>query len=122
MLQAVPMFARATADDLLALSAIAREVPIVAGSNLFKEGEPAAIYTVLTGRLQLLGERLTPILAGPGDTIGVVETLGSGLSETRAHALEAGSALRLDREALFERLCDRLDLLRSLYTELERGL
>jgi len=122
VLQAVPMFARATADDLLALSAIAREVPIVAGSNLFKEGEPAAIYTVLTGRLQLLGERLTPILAGPGDTIGVVETLGSGLSETRAHALEAGSALRLDREALFERLCDRLDLLRSLYTELERGL
>lgn len=116
VLQEVPIFARATADELLALASIAREAPLISGADLFKEGEPAAIYTVLKGRLQIARAGELPALAGPGDTIGIVQTLAGGSSEARAHALEPGSALRIDHDALFDLLSERIDLLRGLFS------
>ncbi len=113
-LQAVPLFARATADELRALAAIAREVPTTVGVDLYKEGEVAAIYMLLRGRLQVSGNAKAPAIANPGDTIGIVETLGGRRTEERAEVVESGAALRIDREALFDLLSDRIDLLRGL--------
>jgi hypothetical protein len=58
---------------------------------------------------------MAPVIAAPGDTIGIVETLGDRLTEESAKVLEAGSVLRINREALFELLSDRIELLHGLF-------
>ena len=114
VLQNVPIFARAGSDELLALAAIAKEVPLSPGADLFAPGEPAAVHTIVTGRLQLQRDG-TPSIARSGDTIGVVETLAGGVIDLRAQAAEPGSALRIDRDALFNLLSDRVDVLRDVF-------
>ncbi|MBZ5559539.1 MAG: MFS transporter [Acidobacteriia bacterium] len=118
-LEEVPVFARATAEELIALAAIAREVPIVEGADLFAEGEPAAVHIVLSGSLQLQRNGGAAVSAGSGDAIGVVETLGGGLAEAHARGVASGSALRIDRDALFEVLSDRIDLMRGLFAAMK---
>jgi CRP-like cAMP-binding protein len=113
-LEQVPLFVHATAEDLQAVAAIAQEEPIASGADLFKEGQLAAIYTVLKGRVQIVRNGKAPAVAAPGDTIGIVETLGDRLTEESATVLEAGSVLRINREALFELLSDRIELLHGL--------
>ncbi len=113
-LEQVPLFVHATAEDLQAIASIAHEEPIASGADLFKEGQLAAIYTVLKGRVQITRNGKAPAVAAPGDTIGIVETLGDRLTEESATVLEAGSVLRINREALFELLSDRIELLHGL--------
>ncbi len=113
-LEQVPLFVHATAEDLQAIASIAQEEPIASGADLFKEGQLAAIYTVLKGRVQIARNGKAPVVAAPGDTIGIVETLGDRLTEESATVLEAGSVLRINREALFELLSDRIELLHGL--------
>jgi CRP-like cAMP-binding protein len=114
-LEQVPIFVHATAEDLQALAAIAQEEPLTSGTDLFKEGQLAAIYTVLRGRVQITRNGKAPAVAAPGDTIGIVETLGDRLTEESASVLENGSVLRISREALFELLSDRIELLHGLF-------
>jgi len=115
VLQNVPIFARAGSDELLALAAIAKEVPLEPGADLFAPGEPAAVHTIVSGRLELQRDGGATVVARAGDTIGVVETLAGGVIDLRAQAAEAGSALRIDRDALFNLLSDRVDVLRDVF-------
>jgi CRP-like cAMP-binding protein len=119
VLEEVPVFARASAEELLALAAIARDVPIADGSDLLTPGEPAAIHIVLSGSVQVQTNGDSTVTAGPGDTIGLVETLGGGRAESRARGGAAGSALRIDRDALFDVLSDRIDLMRGLFAAMK---
>jgi CRP-like cAMP-binding protein len=114
-LEQVPLFVHATGEDLQAIASIAQEEPITAGTDLFKQGQLAAIYTVLKGRVQVTRNGKAPAVAAPGDTIGIVETLGDRLTEESATVLEAGSVLRINREPLFELLSDRIELLHGLF-------
>jgi CRP-like cAMP-binding protein len=122
LLSDMPVFARASAVDLAALAAIIREVPLVAGESLFKEGDAPALFVILTGELAL--EPVTggaPDAAGPGDTVGIYETLsGADATGWRAHVTQAGTALRVDREPLFDLLTDRIELLQSLFSAMLR--
>jgi CRP-like cAMP-binding protein/HEAT repeat protein len=115
VLQNVPIFARAGSDELLALAAIAKEVALAIGAELFAPGEPPAVHTVIAGELTLQRNGGAPVVARSGDTIGVVETLAGGVSDLRAQAAQPGSALRIDRDALFNLLSDRVDVLRDVF-------
>jgi ATP/ADP translocase/HEAT repeat protein len=115
VLQNVPIFARAGSDELLALAGIAKEVPLAVGADLFAPGEPPAVHTIIAGQLTLQRNGGPPVIAKSGDTIGVVETLAGGVSDLRAQAAQAGSALRIDRDALFNLLSDRVDVLRDVF-------
>jgi CRP-like cAMP-binding protein len=122
LISEMPVFSRASAEDLAALAAIAREVPLTAGETLFKAGDPPALYVVLAGELALEPETPgEPQTAGPGDTVGVYETLG-GAETTgwRGHVTKAGVALRVEREPLFDLLTDRIELLQGLFSALLR--
>ena len=118
VLQNVPIFARAGSEELLALAGIAREVAIAPGADLFMPGEPAAVHTVISGRLQLQRDGGADGSAGSGDTIGLIETLAGGVIDARAQGAQPGSALRIDRDALFNLLSDRVDLLRDVFEAL----
>ena len=53
LLNQLPIFARTRADDLLGLSATAREIPLEHESKIFDEGDPSSIWIMLSGALRL---------------------------------------------------------------------
>jgi CRP-like cAMP-binding protein len=120
-LQPIPIFSRASADHLIRLAAIARQLPLTAAGSLFSEGDRPAIYVVLGGRLALDppggGES---IFAGLGDIVGVYETLSGAEMGWRARTLEPGTVLRLDHDELLDLLADNVDLLQGVFSALLR--
>jgi CRP-like cAMP-binding protein len=122
VLEEMPVFSRASSDQLAALASITREVKLTAGEVLFGAGDAPAIHIVLEGELSLEPmDGGTPLSAGPGDCTGVYETLG-GLDQTgwRGHVTRGGVALRVEREALFDLLADQIDLLQGLFSAVQR--
>jgi CRP-like cAMP-binding protein len=123
LFEEMPVFARASASDVAALAGISREARLVPGEMLFQGGEAPALFVVITGELALepIGGG-SPLAAGPGDTVGVYETLaGAETTGWRAHVTTPGVALRVDREALFDLLTDRIELLQGLFSALLHG-
>ena len=65
VLEASPVFARATPEQLLRLARIAREVRLVPGTTLFDEADPGALYLVMSGEASLERDGAPPLRAGP---------------------------------------------------------
>jgi CRP-like cAMP-binding protein len=114
VLEASPLFARATPDQVLRLAGISREVALAPRSALFDEADPAALYVVASGAATVESEGAPALRAGPGDTLGVREAL-AGVSAGRARGEATGAALRLDREALREILAGDTALLQGIF-------
>jgi CRP-like cAMP-binding protein len=111
-----PLLARATAAQLLALSATAPEVPLRMGTVLFEAGTPAAIFLVLQGEVLLERAGAAPIAVPVGATVGVADTLAGATSGWRATVMRDGRALRIDRDDLFVVLADHVDLMQGLFS------
>ena len=114
VLEASPVFARATPEQLLRLARIAREVRLVPGTTLFDEADPGALYLVMSGEASLERDGAPPLRAGPGDTLGVREAL-AGVGGGRARAEVAGMALQLEGEALLELLAGDTAFLQGIF-------
>jgi hypothetical protein len=114
VIEASPVFSRATPEQLLRLAGIAREVRLDPGSMLFDEADPGALYLVTSGEASLERDGVPALRAGPGDTLGVREAL-AGVSGGRARAEVAGFALRLEGEALLELLRGDTALLQGIF-------
>jgi CRP-like cAMP-binding protein len=110
-----PLLSRASAAQLLALTTVAPDVPLKAGAVLFDVGTPPAIYQIVQGEVQLEHAVTGSLLAPPGTTIGVADTLAGTASGWRATVTRDGQALRLDRDELFTVLADHVDLMQSLF-------
>ncbi|MEW6321324.1 MAG: MFS transporter [Acidobacteriota bacterium] len=119
LLQEIPLFARASAKELLDVAAITRRVPFGRGARAFSEGDVSAICMPLSGRLTLRQPEggLTEVV-GPGDIVGIYETLVGDPAGCRGEVIEAGVALRIDRDDLFDLLSDHLNLLHGLFREI----
>jgi CRP-like cAMP-binding protein len=120
LLRQNPLLERATVNQLLDLATIVREVPLAAGSALFAPSDPPALHLVLGGEVLLEGAG-DPIVAGPGCTIGVSETLAGVPLGCRATVRREGRALRIDHDELFDVLADHIDLLQGLFSGLLRA-
>jgi CRP-like cAMP-binding protein len=120
VLEASPLFARATPDQVLRLARIAREVALAPGSVLFDEADPAALYVVASGEVTLETEGAPALRAGPGTTLGVREALG-GTGEGRARGEATGFALRLEGEALLELMAGDTAFLQGIFGSLLEG-
>ena len=116
LLRSDPLLARATASRLLALTAMAPEVPLKTGGILFDLATPPAIFVVLQGQVMLEYDGQPPMVAPAGATIGVADTLAGATSGWRATVLRDGRALRIDRDDLFAILADHVDLMQGLFT------
>ena len=127
-LQKVPVFSRVSAAEMLHLAAMAREVPLKEGELLSGEADPPVLCVVLSGELGLeslqAGEQ--PLVAGPGDAVGIYETLAGGESGAigrdplRLVVARAGTGLRIERDDLFDLLRQYPDLLQQLFASLFR--
>jgi HEAT repeat protein len=117
VLQQVPIFARITAEQLLALAKIAHLVPIAAGSPLFEVADRAAIFTMLSGQVRLEQSGVSaPTTLTVGDATGVYETLAGQRTGARAQVIQPGAVLRIDREELFDVLGDHTALQQGLFS------
>ena len=84
LLRQDPLLSRATATQLLALTAVAPEVPLKAGTVLFDVGTPPAVYQIIQGEV-LLEHPERSAVAPAGATIGVADTLAGTASGWRAN-------------------------------------
>jgi len=118
LLETSPLLARATAEQLLRLADISREVPLVEGAVLLGEVDVAAIYGVLSGELTIEAAGEPPAIVRAGDSIGIYETLAAIPAGATVRVSKAGTALRLDGRELFDLLADDIGLLQGLFSAL----
>ncbi|HAK56987.1 MAG TPA: hypothetical protein DCP38_16120 [Acidobacteria bacterium] len=115
----IPMFSRVSAEEMLYLASIVHEVPLIKGQALAEEADPPALCVVLSGELSLEAPSGTksgePVVAKPGDAIGVFETLAGVSIGRRAEALSDGIALHIGHDDLFDLLAHRPALLRQFF-------
>ena len=115
-LQTIPILSHATAEELYEVAAIAKEIPLAMGENLFTPGAPASVALLLSGAIELESASGSKAGVGAGCSIGVRETLaGASFAET-ARVVESGRALQIDREPLLDLLGDRMDLLQGVFS------
>ncbi len=122
VLEEMPVFSRASSDQLAALAGITREVKLTEGEVLFGAGDAPAIHIVLEGELSLEPmDGGTPMSAGAGRLHRRLRDARRARPDRLArprHARRRG--LRVDREALFDLLADQIDLLQGLFSALQR--
>ena len=127
-LQRIPLFAKVTGVEMLHLAAIATQRTLEEGAVLADETGPFGLGILLSGGLALqAADNPQPVArAEPGDALGMYETLAGIESGTRAQlrlvVTEAGSALQIDRDELFDLLGQRPDLLQQIFAAIfDRG-
>jgi ATP:ADP antiporter, AAA family len=115
-LQRVPVFARIAADEMGALAVITHTAVMTAGTSLFAESAPVALWLILSGEISLedAADR-SHVAARPGDIIGSLSMLSGRPLGKSATVLRSGVALRIDRDELFDLLGERTELLRQLF-------
>jgi CRP-like cAMP-binding protein len=114
-LQRLPVFARIAPDEMVALAGISQTVVMNAGSSLFTESAPVALWVVLSGEVAVEDAGGAHDTAHAGDVIGSLSMLSGKPLSKHADATRSGVALRLDRDDLFELLGERPELLRQLF-------
>ncbi len=124
-LQRISVFSRVGATEMRHLAAIAHQVTLEAGAVLSGETDPPIVCVILSGVLLLEApDGATPALrAEPGDVVGMHAALAgtagvSGRRPRRLTVTETGSALRIDRDDLFDLLGQQPDLLQQIFSAL----
>ena len=125
-LQRISVFSRVSATEMRHLAAIAHQVELVEGAVLSGEADPPVVCIVLSGALLLEAPdgSMPTLRAEPGDTVGMHEALSgtaagaAGRQPRRLTVAEAGAALRIDCDDLFDLLGQRTDLLQQIFRAL----
>lgn len=121
VLQENSLFSGAPTAQLMRLATIAREVPLTERAVLSGDGDNPAIYIVLRGKVAVEMSDGTSLAAAAGDTVGVYEALAGVRGQAMATVVEAGDALRIDGQDLFDLLADNVDLLQVLFAAVLRA-
>ena len=123
-LQRISVFSRVSATEMRHLATIARQVELVKDAVLSGEADPPVVSIVLSGAVLLEApDGSAPALrAEAGDAVGMHEALaGSSAGAAgprRLTVAEAGAALCIDRDDLFDLLGQRPDLLQQIFSAL----
>lgn len=124
-MQRVPVFSRMSAIEMRHLAAIAHQFELEADAVVSGNTAPPMVYVVLAGALSLEvpDTSVPPIPTGPGDVIGLLTALAgqngeAGAEPPRLVVAQAGSALRIDRDDLYDLLGQRPDLLQQIFSAL----
>jgi AAA family ATP:ADP antiporter len=120
-LQYVPIFRRVSADEMTHLAGVASTVQMVAGAVLFPESAAPAIWLLLTGEVKLESSTGKPAAtARGGEIIGSINTMAGRSLGYSAGVVQAGVALKIDRDDLFDLLGERPELLRQMFAGMFR--
>jgi len=107
---------------MLNLAAITRQTTLEQGAVLADETGPFGLGVISSGGLSLTTQdRPEPVAqAGPGDSVGVYETLagvdsGTQVGKLRLVVTESCSLLQIQRDELFDLLGQEPDLLQQIF-------
>ena len=110
-------------DELAHVAAVAREERHPAGHVLFREGDPpGGLLVVLEGTVRLVRGSVPAGEAVAGETLGAWSLFDDHPRRASAIAATEVRLLVLDRDAFFEVLSERIEIVRSLFQELVRRL
>ena len=124
VLHRVPVFSQVSAGEVLHLGGIAQDMAFEAGRAIGGEADACAILVLLSGEIAL--EPAEPstgdaVVARRGDVVGLYETLAGVPLGRRQVAITSGTALRIQREDLFDLMGQRQALLQQLLGALFRN-
>jgi CRP-like cAMP-binding protein len=120
-LQKVSLFSRTSVEEMQRVAAVTSTVSMTAGSALFPESAPPALWMVLSGEVALANSSSpVPIQARSGDIIGSLQTLSGQLLGLTGTVTAPGVALRISRDDLFDVLGERPELLRQMFAAMFR--
>ena len=111
-----PLFERATAPQLLALTSATVDVPLAAGAALFRAGDRPAVFLVMSGEIALESPGAASVIVRPGTTLGVAETLAGVDAEAGATVTKPGEPCGSIGGALFDILGDNVELMQGLFS------
>ena len=117
LLQSSALLGRASAAQLVGLSAIARPVTLTAGADPLSGADPA-VLVMLSGEVRIERDGAPVESAGPGDIVGIYETLGGVPLAVKGEVVAAGQGLRFMRPDVLDVLADDIGLLRGIFSAL----
>jgi CRP-like cAMP-binding protein len=119
VIRQVELFKQLGRDDLTALLRQAAKASFAAGEVVYEEGsEGHCMYVVVQGRFEVYrhsgGNRMHLADVLPGEHFGEIALLGNGVRSDSVVAIAPSVALRLQRQALFDRPQIAVQLLRNM--------
>jgi len=119
VIREVELFKQLGREDLSMLLRQASKASFAAGEVIYEEGsEGQCMYVVVQGRFEVYrhtnGARMHLADVLPGEHFGEIALLGNGVRSASVMAVSESVALRLQRQALFERPQIAVQLLRNM--------
>lgn len=113
-LQSVPVLAQCSANELRSLLTIARDLSVVPDQTVTATADGPTCLIVLSGTLSI-GAAPSLQSAGPGDAVGLLETLAGVPLGADVRGSTAGRVLAIAHDDLFDLLGQRPELLKELF-------
>jgi len=115
VLKGVSLFSE-TPDEVLAdVAALLEEVEVDAGTVVFRKGDVgSALYVVVEGHVRVTSQDRVLVELGPRDIFGEMAALDTEPRSATVTALEPTSMFRLEQEALYELMADRIEVVRGV--------
>ena len=119
ILKSVSIFSE-TPDEILAeVASLLEEVEVDAGERIFEKGDMgSAMYIVVEGRVRVHNQDRTLRELGPRDIFGEMAALDPEPRSASITALAPTHLFRLEQEALYELMADRIEVVRGVISVL----
>jgi CRP-like cAMP-binding protein len=123
ILRSVSIFAE-TPDDILAeVASLLEEIEVEAGDPVFRKGDlGSAMYVVVEGRVRIHDGDKTLRELEARDIFGEMAALDPEPRSASVTALDSTLLFRLEQEALYELMADRIEVVRGVIRVLCRRL
>jgi CRP-like cAMP-binding protein len=122
-LQHVDVFAEVPTEQLAYLAAIAEEITVVSGDEVFHEHEHAdALYLVIEGSVRLHRNGDEIMTAGPRQAFGAWALFDEEPRVATASATEETRMLRMEREDFYEILADHVQVTQGVLKTMVKRL
>jgi HEAT repeat protein len=126
LLEDIDLFRGLSADDLLAIAAIAGELVVEPGQVLYREGDLGndSLYVIIDGVIELTRGGKLLLTLHPGESAGQVSFVDKGPRPVTARVAD-GKAARLlvvEREQFFDLMADRTSLMNGFFDVLASRL
>jgi CRP/FNR family transcriptional regulator, cyclic AMP receptor protein len=121
LLRTVDFFASTDADILAAVAGILEEVDVSAGEQIIRAGElSSAMYITVYGRVRVHDGDTVLAELGRGEVFGELSALDPEPRTASVTACEDTKLLRLDHEALFDMMAQRVEVAHAIIRFLVR--
>ncbi len=120
-LQAVDLFTYCNAEQMMRISAIARQRSFAEGERIYSINDPAeAIFCLVEGSVLLRAENGAERRVASRETFAVNEILSDRLRSEEAVAESPAIALMIDAEDFFDLLSNNVEIVKALFRQLLR--